>query len=363
MKTKTFSLLAIAMLALASCSSSPRGYQVNGTVADSTLNGKGAYLIDINDESIVDSVVIENSRFSFSGELKEPAVYLLKVGRGGVALMLDNETVVNVADIKSGTPMVASDNKGYNEKADKLIENVTNFSRQAREAYGKMMQEGSMEPAAIMEKINSEYYSKITKAYDETINENKDNILGAFVLAMALDEYNDFEQLDSMIKVVKYADRLSSITQYRDELVHKMATMPGKMFVDFPGKNVDGTPAKLSDYVGKGKYVLVDFWASWCGPCRGEIPNLIELQNKYGGDKFMVLGVNVWDDEASFKRSIEEEGINYSQIYASDNKDTTTLYGIRGIPQIILFAPDGTIVARDLRGNVMKNKVAEVMGE
>ena len=137
------------------------------------------------------------------------------------------------------------------------------------------------------------------------------------------------------------------------------------MFVDFTGLTVDGQPSKLSDYVGKGKYVLVDFWASWCGPCKGEIPNLIELQEKFGGDKFTVLGVNVWDEEDKFKAALTAEGITYPQIYIPrDNKDNATeLYGIKGIPQIILFAPDGTIVQRDLRGNAMKALVSEEMSK
>jgi thiol-disulfide isomerase/thioredoxin len=149
----------------------------------------------------------------------------------------------------------------------------------------------------------------------------------------------------------------------REGLVKAEATNAGKMFVDFQGYAIDGKPSRLSDYVGKGKYVLVDFWASWCGPCKGEIPNLIELQNKFGGEKFMVLGVNVWDDETAFKAALEEEGITYPQIVVpQNNKDNATeLYGIKGIPQIILFAPDGTIVKRDLRGQAMKDLVEEKM--
>ena len=111
--------------------------------------------------------------------------------------------------------------------------------------------------------------------------------------------------------------------------------------------------------------MLVDVWASWCGPCKGEIPNLIELQEKFGGDKFTVLGVNVWDEEDKFKAALTAEGITYPQIYIPrDNKDNAPeLYGIKGIPQIILFAPDGTIVQRALRGNAMKALVSEEMSK
>ena len=147
----------------------------------------------------------------------------------------------------------------------------------------------------------------------------------------------------------------------RENYLNAAATQAGNMFVDFSGLTVDGKPLRLSDYVGKGKYVLVDFWASWCAPCKGEIPNLIELQNKFGGEKFTVLGVNVWDEEDKFKAALTEEGITYPQIYIPrDNKDNATyLYGIQGIPQIILFGPDGTIIKRDLRGQSMKDFVAE----
>jgi thiol-disulfide isomerase/thioredoxin len=116
----------------------------------------------------------------------------------------------------------------------------------------------------------------------------------------------------------------------------------------------------LSDYVGKGKYVLVDFWASWCGPCRGEIPTIIELYNKYAGEKFEVLGVATWDEPEDTKKAIEELGIKYPQIMNAQQAGSDA-YNIEGIPEIILFAPDGTIVKRGLRGEAMVKAVEEAL--
>ena len=113
-------------------------------------------------------------------------------------------------------------------------------------------------------------------------------------------------------------------------------------------------------YVGKGKYVWVDFWASWCGPCRAEIPNIKELYDKYHSKGLDVLGVAVWDKVEDTQKAIKELGIVWPQIINAQ-QIPTELYGIQGIPHIILFAPDGTIVARDLREEAMKEKVAEVM--
>ncbi len=129
------------------------------------------------------------------------------------------------------------------------------------------------------------------------------------------------------------------------------STQEGAMFTDFEAVQPDGSVAKLSDYVGKGKYILVDFWASWCGPCKREIPNIKAAWNKYKGDKFDVLSVAVWDKPEDTAKAAEEHGVVWNQI-VNAQKTPTDIYGIEGIPHLILFGPDGTIVKRGdaLRG-------------
>lgn len=133
----------------------------------------------------------------------------------------------------------------------------------------------------------------------------------------------------------------------------KKATAEGAMFTDF---DIDGV--KLSDYVGKGKYVLVDFWASWCGPCKREIPNIKKVYDKYVGDDFDVLSVAVWDQPQASVDTAKAYGVNWNEIINAQAVPTD-LYGIQGIPHIILFGPDGTIVKRDLRGEGIEEEVAK----
>lgn len=145
----------------------------------------------------------------------------------------------------------------------------------------------------------------------------------------------------------------------------KQATAEGKMFTDFtvvqdPADSL-GSKVSLSDFVGKGKYVLVDFWASWCGPCKAEIPNIAAVYEKYKGEDFDVLSIAVWDDPADTKVSAKEHGVVWNQIINAQ-QIPTDLYGIEGIPHIMLVGPDGTILKRDLRGEAIEEAVSEALG-
>ena len=124
----------------------------------------------------------------------------------------------------------------------------------------------------------------------------------------------------------------------------------------------DGAKQKLSDYVGKGKVTVVDFWASWCPPCRAEIPKLQALKAKYG-DKFDVLGVAVWDNPDDTRKAIEELSIIWPVIIGTHKlTEPTDLYGIKGIPHIIIFGPDGIIMSRGLSGDDLAARLAEIVG-
>ncbi|MBQ0077966.1 MAG: TlpA family protein disulfide reductase [Bacteroidales bacterium] len=133
-------------------------------------------------------------------------------------------------------------------------------------------------------------------------------------------------------------------------------TLVGSKFLDF---EVDGV--KFSDYVGKGKVILVDFWASWCGPCRGEVPNIAKVYAKYAGERFDVLSVAVWDKPEDTKAAAEKLGISWDQIINAQ-RIPTDIYGIEYIPQILLFDADGTLLAHDLREGEIEKAVKKALG-
>lgn len=363
---KIFALASVAAMTMASCTQQTTGYTIKGTVSDSTMNGKTVYFVNINEKNPkpFDSTVVANNAFTFTTNdtLAVPQVINMSIGRSRANIFVDNGVEANVT-IKSGELTVCSDNGGVNDAWTAFQQSSSEMGNKMQETRKKLVEAGVSQDSLrnTLVAMNQE----IMDFYKKTMIENKDNMMGAYIFIITTNPstFDGLAELDSATAEIKYANEYIQVQELRAGIEAKEATKAGKMFVDFEGKNIDGTPAKLSDFVGKGKYVLADFWASWCGPCRGEIPNLVELEKKFGGDKFMVLGINVWDQEGEFKKALENEGINYAQLYASENKECTKLYGINGIPQIILFAPDGTIVKRDLRGEEMKAFVAEQLAK
>ena len=351
-----FALSAFALTAMA------QSYTIKGT-AGAQAEGNTIYLVDQNSMAFADSCVVKEGQFKFEGTAQDQLLFEVKYGqrsRHKVYVIVEPGSNVEV-DLAS-QPAKVTDNGGLTDKMI-AVETAVATAGNAVNAKIREMQAAGKSRDEIYAALNADIEA-IYAIYQKAIDDNADNMVGAYVMGMVINQfYDSLEKLDEAMSKVKYADKVFRIRYEREGYLKAAATQAGKMFVDFSGLSVDGSVSKLSDYVGKGKYVLVDFWASWCGPCKGEIPNLIVLQNRFGGAKFMVLGGNVWDEEEKFKAAIPAEGITYPQIYIPrDNKDNATeMYGIKGIPQIILFAPDGTIVQRDLRGSEMKALVEEKM--
>ncbi len=355
--------ISFILFVLFTLTATAQSYTIKGKVKNEP-DGKLLYLIDQNTLLATDSAVVSNGLFEFKGNANDQLLFELKglenIGREKVYIFIAPGSNVSV-DITT-VPLTVSDNGGMNDILAALDAEVDAKGAAVNKRIKQLLDEGkSRDEIAMM--LNPDVEA-IYDIYRKGIEDNKDNMVGAYILAMAASQfYSSLAELDAVIAKVKYSDRIAHIKRIRDSYKETVSINPGAMFIDFTGFTVDGKPSKLSDYVGKGRYVLVDFWASWCGPCKKEIPNLIELQKRFGGDKFTVIGVNVWDNEDKFKAALVSEGIDYPQIFVPrNNKDNATeMYGIKGIPQIMLFAPDGRIIKRDLRGAAMKALVEETL--
>ncbi len=324
-------------------------YTIDGTVADSTLTSTYAYLRILPSEEVIDSTLITNGKFLFSGTIETAQLALIIADNyymdfvlepGNISIELDNPGKVTGAELNNAL----SDLK---EKIEAI----------KSDAMNKLY---SSETTESPEDIEEAYFTAMEDLLSKTFDKNRNNIIGA----VAISSWGlEGKELDSILNLAgPIVIESPWVTPLIEQQEKTRKTAEGEMFTDFTIEQPNGQKVSLSDYVGKGKYVLVDFWASWCGPCRAEIPNIKELYHKYTGNRFEVLGVAVWDKVEDTQKAIKEEGIEWAQILNAQSIPTD-IYGINGIPYIILFGPDGSIVARNLRGQEMKDTVAKVMAE
>ena len=260
----------------------------------------------------------------------------LVAGTTSVTFVADGSTIT--IDPAAGTA-VSSNKKGVQARYMAYNDYMEKFMADYR---AKMAELGEDEEAA--EKYYEEVIEKYNDYQKETAKANLDNIIGLMAISQMMSDDAD--------------EMLGLLNSLSPEL--KESPLASRLIAQDPEKPETST-VKFSDYIGKGKYVLVDFWASWCGPCREEMPNLKNVYETYAGDKFDMLSIAVADELNDTKEAAKELGISWNQI-VNAQQIPLRIYGIDAIPHIILFGPDGTILKRDLRGEAIGEAVKEALG-
>ncbi|WP_181306308.1 TlpA disulfide reductase family protein [Rufibacter sp. XAAS-G3-1] len=371
---KQLILAAASILVMSACQKkgvatedSDKSYRISGKINNMTT-GK-VFLDELGEQAFVpfDTAQInKDGTFVMEGTVAEPAIYKLGFeNQEGIMLVVDNKSIEVTAD--SG--QVAQTYTVTGSKDSELIQELNKIMQSMQQnatALNQQFQEAST--------AGNEAEVKRLQEQFMALQQENQNQLKAFVKAnpssvvsvytagnvLNLDEHYTF--VDSMNTAFKSALPNSKYTKSLEARLSKMrSTAMGSAAPDIKLPSPDGPEIALTSL--RGKYVLIDFWASWCGPCRKENPNVVRMYNKYKDKGFEIFGVSLDQDRAKWLKAIEADKLTWPHV--SDLKgwesSAATLYGITAIPQTILLDKEGKIIAKNLRGEALEEKLASLL--
>ena len=347
-------------------------YTVYGELPMEEFEGSTVYLSIIDNGTTLDSTQIEDGQFTFSGKLDKPMMANLTtiseasgIQCKSVIVLEHGKIHINMStDSLYGTPLNETLYKTYTADSLSLVYRnrieacVTKYHNtdnlQQRESARK-------ECDNLLEQMSARTIDLSRQVYSD----NLDNVLGAYALHMIVE--NDGISFDSLDHILQSAGPIFAdyepLRKARTQLFHLANTAEGKPYVDFIGIDKSGEEIHLSDLIDSKHITLVDFWASWCSPCRQEISsNLNNIYAKYQKKGVDIIGVDVWDTPEKHKAAVADLDVKYPQII--DTVGTSTeIYGVSGIPSILLIDKNGIIVRRDLRGEQIEAAVLQALSE
>jgi thiol-disulfide isomerase/thioredoxin len=355
-------LAAVALLGLTNAcqnASAASGYEISGQLKNAPA-GTTLHLAELTSSQFVERGTAKTDaqgNFTFKGEQPaSAAVYQLKVNEPNqVLLVLDNKTHLTLnGDAKNLMTTYAV--KG--SKDSEVIQELTRSNLASKvllenlgQRYTLASQSGK---ADSLEAIKSQYLTtvgRLTARNKAIIRRNAKSVAAGFAVLSFVSPDEEFPFVDSIATVQRTAQPMR-------------ATAVGTTAPEINLAKPDGTKLSLKSL--RGKYVLVDFWASWCGPCRGENPNVVKAYNDFKdkGKGFTVYSVSLDDDKARWTQAIAADGLAWPN-HVSDlqkwNSAAAAAYSIQAIPQSFLLDPQGKIIAKNLRGPALQAKLAEVL--
>ena len=364
MKKLVYFVVASAM-ALVACNNEP-SYKISGTV-EGAEDGKVVYLLEAKgrEQIKVDSAVVTNGAFTFKGR-QDSAVYrMLNIQvseevRYLLDFYLENGNITaNLGEKGAITGTLNNDAyQAFKDEYNALMKEYRDLQMKFR-TDSTLTDEQKEDIKKQLEGVDNKFLEFLYNAVDANIT----NAVGANLFPNYYYNFSLDQQKALIAKMPEATLNNARIQRIVKQIETLEKTAVGQKFIDFEMPTPDGKTLKISDVVSKNKYTLIDFWASWCGPCRAEMPNVVAAYNEYNKKGFGIVGVSLDNDEAKWKGAIKDLKMPWAHM--SDLKgwqcEGAALYGVNSIPATVLVSQDGTIVARNLRADALKEKLAELL--
>jgi peroxiredoxin len=378
---KKIFLCIVALLPLmAMAQQEPEPFEIKSTVGHLN-NPARAYLIyQLGANRVIDSAQITAGSFDFKGNILNPTPAIIVIDPFGKGLdKLDTSADnLNFYIDKGEFTITGKDSIARAQvTGSKINDDNKKLMAQLKPIMAKAQALNTEKSAASPAQLNSaEFQNAMNTRQKELqleqravlkifISTNPDSYLSLLALYSVGGPSPDPSEIDPLYNSL--SDRVKNMEAARrlkSSLDALRATAIGTIAPDFTQNDVNGEPVKLSSF--RGKYVLVDFWASWCGPCRQENPNVVKAYSKFKDRNFTIIGVSLDkpDGKSAWLAAIQNDNLNWTQV--SDlkfwNNEVASLYKVTSIPANFLIGPDGKIIAKNLRGDDLENKLQEVLG-
>lgn len=369
MKKIFFTLLAMPLFFACAPADS---YKISGEYANAP-EGSKVYLAELTHESInyIDSADVENGHFEMSGAQEIPAVRFLfyKLNSGGddiVPMVLENGNIrvkIENGAIVSGTELNNAI-QAYKNEFDAVTSSAEAIYRAARTPeYATPEKRDSLQAET----------DNIVKRLSETIithiRKNIENPIGSFLISTSgqmCDPEAIYNIVDSVPEIYRDKRFKRFCEQFKQDMITKdgaMRTSEGGAYINFELNDINGNKTLFSDIVDNNKYTILDFWASWCGPCRKEMPTMKAIYEKHGKKGLAVVSLSLDTDAEAWKKSVAELGMTWTQLCNPDggSREVGQAYGVEFIPTVLIIDKDGLIVSRGLTGKGLADKIDELM--
>ncbi len=315
--------------------------------------------------SIDSQIVVNKKDIFFEGVFKEQAFHRLIFKRNKLekVIALDNQPIELSLKGNIALPVFSTTKGQLNQDFDLLNQANTQYQNFADSLNQQYILYSNTNPSKL-EDIKVEF-QKAEKQFIDDIKTKIKNQKLSIVSVLALTQLKvdtDFEFIDSTATKLEDLKGTSTyIDAFLTDFANLKSTSVGQPAPDFQANTPDGKIIKLSDY--KGKYILLDFWASWCGPCRRENPVVVQAYKTFKNKNFEILSVSLDEDNEKWKQAIKDDNLTWNHV--SDLKgwdsDLAKLYGVESIPQSYLLDSKGKIIAKNLRGQELIDKLKEVL--
>lgn len=343
------------------------GFTIEGKVTNAS--GKPIYLSELGEQQFVyrdTATVGPDGSFEFSGNSKEPGIYRISLSEKNMFLLVVDtpriEVQADAQDLRKTSVVKGSRETLLLQDLLKQMDAMQLQGGRLEQRFAAAQNAGQEDSLAALQQAYMDMQSNNTKKIKDIIRANPNAFVSTFATASLINPEEDFAFADSMAAIF---EKSVPESPYTKELLNRLDALRtvsiGSTAPDITLPNPEGKNISLSSL--RGKYVLIDFWASWCGPCRQENPNVVRMYQKYKDKGFEIFGVSLDESRDKWLKAIAMDKLTWPHV--SDlkgwNSSAAQLYNVQAIPQTLLLDKEGKIIAKNLRGRALEEKLASLL--